>query len=69
MGFNVIDFLDFIGFATANLTRQQLEAGFDERVIPFTRETAHVWAQMCADAEAVGVHGSVLTFQHLQQTQ
>lgn len=33
---------------------QQLEAGFDERVMPFTRETAHIWAQMCADAEAVG---------------
>lgn len=33
---------------------QQLEAGFDERVMPFTRETAHVWAQMCANAEAVG---------------
>ena len=33
---------------------QQLEAGFDERVMSFTRETAHVWAQMCAKAEAVG---------------
>lgn len=33
---------------------QQLEAGFDERVMPFTRETAHVWASMCASAEAVG---------------
>jgi predicted nucleic acid-binding protein len=33
---------------------QQLEAGFDERVKPFTRETAHVWASMCASAEAAG---------------
>jgi predicted nucleic acid-binding protein len=33
---------------------EQLEAGFDERVMPFTCETAHVWALMCAKAEAVG---------------
>ena len=33
---------------------QQLETGFDERVMPFTCETAHVWALMCANAEAVG---------------
>jgi predicted nucleic acid-binding protein len=33
---------------------QQLEAGFDERVLPFTRDTAHTWAEMCAKAEAIG---------------
>lgn len=33
---------------------QQVEAGFDERVMSFTLDTAHVWAQMCANAEAAG---------------
>ncbi len=33
---------------------QQLEAGFQKRVLPFTRETANYWAQMCAKAEASG---------------
>jgi predicted nucleic acid-binding protein len=33
---------------------QQLEAGFDERVLPFTCDTAHTWAEMCAKAESIG---------------
>lgn len=33
---------------------QQLEAGFEERVLPFTRQTASVWAQMCSRAELEG---------------
>ena len=33
---------------------EQLEAGFDERVLPFTSDTAHVWAGMCAQAESEG---------------
>lgn len=33
---------------------EQLEAGFEERVLPFTRDIAHVWANMCAQAESEG---------------
>jgi len=33
---------------------EQLEAGFEERVLPFTGDTAHVWAKMCAQAESEG---------------
>lgn len=33
---------------------EQLEAGFEERVLPFTQATAHVWASMCAQAESEG---------------
>ena len=33
---------------------QQLEAGFENRVLAFTKETATGWAQMCAKAEAAG---------------
>jgi len=33
---------------------QQLEAGFENRVLPFTQETAGSWAQMCAKAESKG---------------
>jgi predicted nucleic acid-binding protein len=33
---------------------QQVEAGFDERVLSFTHETAHIWAKMCAKAETPG---------------
>lgn len=33
---------------------QQLEAGFEERVLPFTSQTAHAWAKMCAQAESAG---------------
>lgn len=34
---------------------QQLEAGFEDRVLPFTGATAHYWAQMCVKAEAKGL--------------
>lgn len=33
---------------------ERLEAGFEDRVLPFTRETAHVWAKMCAQPESQG---------------
>ena len=33
---------------------QQLEASWEDRVLPFTRETGHYWAQMVAKAEAAG---------------
>ena len=33
---------------------EQLEAGFEERVLPFTSGIAHVWAKMCAQAESEG---------------
>ena len=33
---------------------QQVEDGFGERILPFGRDAAHAWAQMCARAEAVG---------------
>ena len=32
----------------------QVALGFEDRVLPFDRETAHVWADMCARAEAKG---------------
>jgi predicted nucleic acid-binding protein len=32
----------------------QLETGFEDRVLPFTQETAGAWAQMCATAESKG---------------
>ena len=32
----------------------QVEAGFEDRVLPFTQATASVWAQMCARTEAKG---------------
>lgn len=33
---------------------QQLETGFEDRVLSFTQETAGAWAQMCATAESKG---------------
>lgn len=33
---------------------QKLEAGFEDRVLPFTQKTAHVWAHMITQAEAQG---------------
>lgn len=32
----------------------QVALGFEDRVLPFGRETARVWADMCARAEAKG---------------
>lgn len=32
----------------------QVELGFEDRVLPFCRETAGVWADMCARTEAKG---------------
>jgi toxin FitB len=32
----------------------QVERGFEDRVLPFGRETASVWAKMCARCEASG---------------
>lgn len=32
----------------------QVALGFEDRVLPFDRETAHVWADMCARAEVKG---------------
>lgn len=32
----------------------QVALDFEDRVLPFGRETAHVWADMCARAEAKG---------------
>ena len=34
---------------------QQLEAGFEDRVVPFTGAAAHYWDQMCVKAEAKGL--------------
>jgi predicted nucleic acid-binding protein len=31
---------------------EQLEAGLEERMLPFTCDTAHVWVGMCAQAES-----------------
>ena len=31
-----------------------VQAGFGQRVLPFTRETAGYWARLCAQAEAAG---------------
>lgn len=33
---------------------QQLKIGFENRMLPFTIETASVWAHMCAKVEAEG---------------
>lgn len=33
---------------------QKLEAGFEDRIIPFDQETASVWAQMVVRAESAG---------------
>lgn len=33
---------------------EQLEAGFEDRVLAFGRETGHVWARICAQAESQG---------------
>lgn len=33
---------------------EQVEAGFEDRVLPFTQSSAHYWAAMCARAEAAG---------------
>lgn len=33
---------------------EALEVSFESRVLPFTHETARVWATMCAQAEAQG---------------
>ena len=32
----------------------QVERGFEDRILPFCRETANVWADMCARVEARG---------------
>jgi predicted nucleic acid-binding protein len=32
----------------------QLQAGFNERVLPFTQETATYWGELCVRAEAQG---------------
>ncbi|OHC67692.1 MAG: twitching motility protein PilT [Rhodocyclales bacterium RIFCSPLOWO2_02_FULL_63_24] len=33
---------------------EQLQAGFADRILPFTRETAAYWGEMCASVEAGG---------------
>lgn len=33
---------------------QQLEIGFEDRVLPFNQETAGAWARMCAKVESEG---------------
>jgi predicted nucleic acid-binding protein len=33
---------------------EQLQAGFADRILPFTRETAAYWGEMCARVEAGG---------------
>jgi predicted nucleic acid-binding protein len=33
---------------------QQLEMGFEDRLLPFTQTTAHAWAQMTVQAEQQG---------------
>lgn len=33
---------------------EQLQAGFADRILPFTRETAAYWGEMCARVEADG---------------
>lgn len=33
---------------------EQLQAGFADRIRPFTRETAAYWGEMCAGVEAGG---------------
>jgi len=32
----------------------QVQAGFGQRALPFTRDTAGYWARLCAQAEAAG---------------
>lgn len=33
---------------------EQVERDFEDRVLPFSRETAHRWAELCAGADAQG---------------